>query len=440
MNLNKEKKNILNKYLIKRLIIWFIVVVMIIVITMILTMQNSEQLYVEGIAKGTNVLDNDKMKKLGDIYIKLNSEFENEMIKYQNDFANRTNKRGDKIFYGVNGNENVDELYNDDYVNGFINNYINNDPKRKDGKSNFIDMVSALNAGLGSDIDKYTIEELEEIFTNLFKLTHTFTGSSTDLYPCQHGCAYVKYYCGDNKVMGFIKEEPVGYYNCDEYMCEKNQYGLMYDPFLIDKESNYVELLEMAGNEREFFTEYKYKDVEVIQNDDNSESHIIIDKKDKVVTDNDEIFLLHEAEGYCPVCEDNFTAYKVSTKKFGGCINQNNCYHGECALVKKDADDEGEWVDWYMEKDKANCDNYAIENATCNHVHNESCENEETGCTHICEDPDLLDTGYYVCLGHPHYACPGHILVCCFGHTNLNMDIKIMYYEEIINVLSKLIK
>ena len=43
--------------------------------------------------------------------------------------------------------------------------------------------------------------------------------------------------------------------------------------------------------------------------------------------------------------------------------------------------------------------------------------------------------GYYECNGHQHYSCPGHIIVTCFGHTNLNLEIKIMYYEEMIDKL-----
>ena len=41
--------------------------------------------------------------------------------------------------------------------------------------------------------------------------------------------------------------------------------------------------------------------------------------------------------------------------------------------------------------------------------------------------------GYYECEGHQHYACPGHIIVTCFGHTNLKLEIKILYYEDMLD-------
>ena len=58
---------------------------------------------------------------------------------------------------------------------------------------------------------------------------------------------------------------------------------------------------------------------------------------------------------------------------------------------------------------------------------------------HECGDPVLGCDGYYECEGHQHYSCPGHIIVTCFGHTNLNLEIKIMYYEDMIDTIRGLI-
>lgn len=43
--------------------------------------------------------------------------------------------------------------------------------------------------------------------------------------------------------------------------------------------------------------------------------------------------------------------------------------------------------------------------------------------------------GYYKCLGHDHWNCPGHFYVCCMGHTNVTVNIKIMYIEELLNII-----
>ena len=39
------------------------------------------------------------------------------------------------------------------------------------------------------------------------------------------------------------------------------------------------------------------------------------------------------------------------------------------------------------------------------------------------------------CDGHEHWNCPGHFYVCCMGHTNINVNIKVMYIDEIVNTI-----
>lgn len=418
-----------------------ITVIMVIIIIMILTMERSRQMYFEGVVKSMPLLRSEKIDKLGDLYIKLNNEFEAEIKNYELVYANRTNKKGDYIFYGVNGKENMDSMINDDYVNGIesIKYVKGNSSNRKDGESNFVDMLTFMSAAFGADIDKYSDEELEMLFIDLFKLTHTFSGTSTDLYPCNHGCSYVKYYCGDYKVHGDMGGDTVGFYRSDALLNEDGEYGLMFDPFLVNKKSSYTELTELAGDENELKTTYQYKDVKVTYShtdDGTIESHSIVTKGDTVRPIDDEIYSLVEPEGFCPVCSGNRETFTTTTRKFAGCVSHVECHcvNAESRIIYKDADDEtGDWVDWYMGTDKRNCNNYSVEGAECNH----DCECEDE-CTHECADPELLDTGYYICEGHRHYACPGHIAVCCFGHTTLNLDVNILYYEGIINELEKI--
>ena len=440
MKANRFKRNLFIKWWARIALITAAFFMIVILTVIIISMQEGNQGYYEGTVKAVPLLSNDKIKKLGDLYIKLNVEFENEIKEMQMNYANRLNKRGEKIRYGVNGQENDDEISNDDYVNGLENiKYIKGKGQdREDGESNFIDMIAVLSAALGADIDKYSEDELSDIFTSLFKLTHTFTGESTELYPCDHGCAWSKYYCGDNMVIGNVNGGFSGYYNCDEYKGEKKEYGLMYDPFLIERNYNYQYLTELAGNENKMKTEYTYKDVEIIHTE-SGEIHRIKEIKDRVVCDNDEILLLNEAEGYCEVCSDSIAAFRTTTKKYGGCIECEACHHGTSQHLYADEDDEiGFWADWYIGSDNSICSNCVVENANCNHEHTDACDGED-GCKHECADPVLKDTGYYVCEGHTHYACPGHILVCCYGHTNLNLEIKIVYHEEMIDILKSLI-
>lgn len=443
MRQDPYKKLMFQKWLIPRLVGAGIILITVLIVVILITMQQSEQVYLEGAAKSIPLLRNEKMQKLGDLYIKLNNDFEQEIKNYELNYANRLNKRGDRIYYGVNGRENIDAMINDDYVNGIASvKYVKGSaPDRPDGDSNFVDMLAFMTESLGVDVDRYSDDELAVLFTDLFKLTHTFSGTSTELYPCDHGCAWCKYYCGDIRVQGEVGGETVGYYKCDEFLGRTGEYGLMYDPFLINKRSNYQELIDLAGNETKMKTTYQYKDVKVTfsySEDGVSENHTIVTKGDTVVAEDDEIYLLNEPEGFCPVCSGRRQTFTSTTRKFGGCITNIKCHctSGVCKHLYRNEDDEtGYWVDWHMGENKGQCEEFSVQEAECNH----ECECEDE-CTHECADPILLDTGYYVCEGHDHYACPGHIIVCCFGHTNLNLEIKIMYHQEMIETIHNLLK
>ena len=67
--------------------------------------------------------------------------------------------------------------------------------------------------------------------------------------------------------------------------------------------------------------------------------------------------------------------------------------------------------------------------AGCQHV----CGEKEEECPHDDHEPPFDADGCWACNGHPHYACPGHVIVTCFGHTDLNLTIKTMYYEEMLD-------
>lgn len=459
MRQNPYKKEMFKKWLIPRIIGASICLMIILIVVIIVSMNEGTQLFNEGQVKSMPLLSNDKMKKLGDLYIKLNSDFEKEIKDMELNYANRYNKRGDRIHYGVNGKENNDDMINDDYVNGIesIKYVKGNANNRKDGESNFTDMLAFLSVSLGSDIDRYSEEQLSELFIGLFNLTHTFSGTSTELYPCEHGCAWCKYYCGDSRCQGALNGNTVGFYKSDMYMGKEGEYGLMYDPFVINKQSNYTELQDLAGDETKNKTTYQYKVLKsrVVSSGENERTEYYIGNTgDTVVAEDDEIYELAEPSGFCPVCSGGRQTFTNTTKKIGGCITHVECHHGEIKHIPgEDADDTGTNIFWYMGRDRKSCDN-ATAVFACTHEHSESCEWSDSeleeaeangvnvvGCKHQtldCKPADIGCSGYYVCeTGHEHYACPGHIIVCCFGHTNLNLEIKIMYYEEMIDTLKE---
>ena len=434
-----HKKEQFKKWLIPKVVGASIGLIVILLVVIIVSMNERTQIYNEGMAKSIPLLNNDKMKKLGDSYIKMLHDFEQEIMNMEISYANRTNKRGDKIFYGVNGKENPDELQNIDYVNGIESiKYVKGKAKdRADGESNFIDMVSFLSVALGSDIDRYSDEQLLNVFEKLFKLTHTFTGTSTELFPCEHGCSWCKYYCGDYMVQGEVGGNTIGFYQVDEYMGNEGQYGLMYDPFLISKRSDYRALKNKAANTSELFTIFHNKGEYRVTGSGESMTCRIQTTYGRAVTGDDEIFDLMEAEGVCEVCSYYIRPFRNSTKTFAGCNPELTCYHGTPYF---ESDDEGnshlECLQcMYTEKENG-CSNYTAHEVCKYEPPENSSGNSEP---HECSDPVLGCDGYYECDGHQHYSCPGHIIVTCFGHTNLNLEIKIMYYEDMIDTIRGLI-
>ena len=421
MRQDPYKKLKFQMWLIPRLVGAGIILIVVIVITIFTTMQQSEQLYLEGLAKSMPLVSNEKLKMFGDLYIELNGKYEKEIKDLQIDYCrNRKNKRGDKIYYGVNGKENVDWMKNLDYVNGYHITYEKGDDTKIDGQSNFIDMMAFLSTALGSDMDKYSDEELKTVFTKLFEISHTYMWDSTELYPCEHGCSWCKYYCGDFMCQGTLSSREggsgdiVGFYKCDMYMGESGRYGLMYDPFLITKTYHYPELQEYAGNERELKTIF---------------SGTGADHMGVVVCEDDEMYSIAEIEGICEVCSQGALTFNRTTKTFAGCQQELECHHGtlygiEEGMITIDppvysiGDESGH----------SSCSNCSIVPG-CSHV----CGENEEECPHDNHEPPFDADGCWACNGHPHYACPGHVIVTCFGHTDLNLTIKTMYYEEMLD-------
>lgn len=444
MRMNKYKFEMIKKDIL-RIMISFAAIIMIAIISSIVIMNSQrEQLYLEGIVKSSPLITNEMSRKLGELYINLNREFERQIKEMEIGYANRKNKRGEIIYYGVNGKENIDEMVNNDYVNGIESiKYLKMDISRKDGESNFADMLAVLHSALAGEIDRYENEDIEELFTKLFWLSHTFTGESTELYSCEHGCSWCKYYCGDIKCQGDLAGDTVGFYRSDEYKGNSGEYGLMYDPFLIDKRYNYPYLKEMAGDESKLYTIYRNDGNYKRRTDGEHITFVEDNKMARAEAQDDEILLLNRPDGYCDVCSYSHRPYTHTTKQFGGCQSDLTCYHGR----PKAEYEEGSLrriIMHYMGQTRiGNCENYEAV-WECNWEPPEEGEGDddndgEEATEHICSDPIIGCDGYYECLGHDHYACPGHILVCCFGHTNLKLSIRIMYYDEMLDEIKKIL-
>ena len=205
-----------------------------------------EMLFCEGVEKSVQFFTEEEIREFGEIYKDMSLDFQNDIGAYIQDYANRTNRAGEKIHYGVfnnthpelntskikkhrNGNNvtaddndkksDVDDSYNDfpdvsddfatfidsdEFKNGVTVKYAKTEG-RGDGESNFQDILTVMSMLLdqqgtrdGSNLDNINIKEkAPELLRRLFKMSHTFTGTTTQLYSCEKGCRVLFYYCNE---------------------------------------------------------------------------------------------------------------------------------------------------------------------------------------------------------------------------------------------------
>ena len=198
-------ENFFKKFIVKNskgIIVSVISSIILIVVVIIIITQSSldENLAIlEAGLSDIPIIKNDDLQELGRLYSELNDKFEREIDELVTGKANRNNKANQELkHYGVYGQDNANPFKNDDYVNGANIKYEKIDASIKDGASNFNDIIAVMAVLYDQKMDMADIEEMKELFTDLFWLSHTFTFDSTELYPCRHGCvAEPNYKCND---------------------------------------------------------------------------------------------------------------------------------------------------------------------------------------------------------------------------------------------------
>lgn len=332
-----------------------------------------EALFFEGVEKTTQLFTEEELREYGEIYKELEIDFQNSIARFIQDYANRTNRKGEKIKWGVYGQNNSEDLKNEDFVDGVTIKYAKTSGYN-DGQSNFKDIITAVSILLDQNQSKDE-ESIKELIESLFKMTHTFTGNSTSLYPCEHGCFCDYYHCSD------AMDNPTW-----------NHCNIKYQPFSITPHSEYDD-----------YTEEDFEIVDIL-----GECEV-----DKAIESN-------------PCYEQR------------GCVQEGTCYHGSGGTGKSE--------DGNMGGSYGTCSDYEAVPA-CIHT----CEDEN--CTHNCHAGDEIEGsydslgrplvnlgcgGYWQCKGHLHYHCPdGHFYICCMGHTNVTINVKIIYLEEMLKMLKE---
>ena len=404
-------KRIPNTSVPKEFVYFGIASVCIIVIGLIASnMYLQEMLFIEGVEKSVPFFTEEELREYGEIYKDLSLKFQNKIGAFCQDYANRTNRAGEKIHYGVYNHEHptddtkkiiphsngqninsadggtyvseyddsrntfsVNDSYivSDEFKNGVTINYAKTEG-RSDGESNYQDILTVASMILdqkqtrdgSNDANQDIKEKTPELIRKLFNITHTFTGDSKDLYGCEKGCRVLFYYCN---------EEDSNYKNT----------GIDLSPFEI--------------NGHDDFDDYSSEEFEIVSPEDE-----------------------------CEICGHNGK----------GCeLDGELCWHNpeiEGADEGGGDDDEEDpgphFLGKGMVEDFIDTCSTCFDVANCKHECGNSCKD---GCNHEC-GKSCYDC---FCGGHNHWNCPGHYYVCCMGHTDITINTKIMYIDELLKCL-----
>ena len=201
-----------------------------------------EMLFFEGQEKALPLFTEEELRYYGSIYKDLSLEFQNNIGAFCQNYANRTNRAGENIHYGIynhehttndtnkikihNNGQNVNRAddnhqsdYNDamntfeckdsyiesdEFKNGINVKYSKTEGKN-DGESNYKDLLVAVSMILdqkqtrnNTNSDQQNIKDkVPDLIKKLFKMTHTFTGETKELYACNKGCRVLFYYCNE---------------------------------------------------------------------------------------------------------------------------------------------------------------------------------------------------------------------------------------------------
>ena len=152
--------------------------------------------------KNIPIIKAEDLDHLGRVYTTLNEQFEREIDELTLGNTNRHNLTDNRInaltHYGVYGQDNPNPFKNDEYTNGIRITYEKDNSNISNGASNFNDIVAVMAMMYDQQMDTIPIDKLEETFTKLFWMSHTYTYDSDELYPCRYGCSSVnRYKCTD---------------------------------------------------------------------------------------------------------------------------------------------------------------------------------------------------------------------------------------------------
>ena len=427
-------------------------------IATVLVMQSGLEENIEILEAGLNdvpAIKNDDLQELGKIYSKLNDQFEREIDALVTGKADRNNKANQTLtHYGAFGQENEDPFKNNDYINGANIRYQKATASIINGKSNFNDIIAVMAVLYDQKMDMADINDMKEVFTDLFWMSHTFTYDSTELYPCKRGCCKDTYKC------------------TDVYNDYKNTRYLKYDPLKVKKHNTYPgydpnEDFRMVLPEGECVVHGK-REAGCIWNSSRVCYHgsgsvgISSCNKSEVCNDGDNIVYSEVSEVY--LAETIDPQFIVEDPSVGSKMdkNDNKCEYYQIIKYCKTREKLASKIKSAKDAYKRAVEAYDRHSNQSNHTEH-CCEGYErrvdraeakvtsleaeldSHISSVCESNELNEKywcdGYKLCLGHRTcYSCPGHKIVICLGHTTLNVTIKVLYKDELLDLAYENIK
>lgn len=129
-------------------------------------------------------------------YDTLDDNFLMSLENYLGDYATQQNLKGEKIKYGINGQNNESGMENNDYQNGMYYKFITDDEHA--GRSSNIEDVIATMAIMMTQSQSDHRDVALKIIEWLYDISHSYTFNESPLYACDSACHNIHYECNDH--------------------------------------------------------------------------------------------------------------------------------------------------------------------------------------------------------------------------------------------------
>lgn len=129
-------------------------------------------------------------------YDTLDDDFLMSLEGYLANNATKLNLKGEKIKYGINGQNNESGMENSDFNNGMYYRFIT-DSEHEGRSSNIEDLIAIMAIVMSQSQSDYK-EIALKLMEWLYDISHSYTFTESPLYACDSGCHNIHYECNDH--------------------------------------------------------------------------------------------------------------------------------------------------------------------------------------------------------------------------------------------------